>query len=327
MNRRNTVLALVAFATATGPLRVLAQTPKVRRIGVLMPGTREAHKAMMDAFAKRLGGLGWEQGRTISFDARFADNRPERLASLGKELVESKVELIVTGSTPGAMAMKQATTTVPVVFTAVADPVALGLVQSLGRPGGNMTGVSSLIIDTAGKQFELLNALVPKLERLAVLLMPGHQANKLMIARLEGATKGARATLVVLEAGTPQAIEAAFAKAASERVTAMIIPPDPLYFALHKRIAQLATENRIATAFASPSFVRGSGLVSYGLNYASEFARSAEYVDKILRGARPADLPVEQAERFETVINRGTAKALGITIPQSVLVRVDEVVE
>ena len=327
MNRRRTVLTLLTFAAAAGPLRVLAQASKVRRIGVLMPGTQETQKAMMNAFVKRLGGLGWEQGGTIAIETRYADNRQERLASLAKELIETKAELIVTGSTPGAMAMKQATTAIPVVFTGVADPVALGLVQSLGRPGGNMTGVSSLIIDTAGKQFELLNALVPKLERLAVLLPPGHQANKLMIARLEAATKSARATLVVLEAGTPQALDAAFARAAAERVTAMIIPPDPLYFGLRGRIAQLATENRIATAFASATFVRDGGLVSYGLNYSNEFVRSADYVDKILRGAKPADLPVEQADRFETVINRSTAKALGRTIPQSGLVRADEVVE
>jgi len=327
MNRRNAILALAALAAAAGPLRVYSQPPKIRRIGVLLGGTAEGHKAMMGAFAKRLRELGWEPDRTISIEARYADNRLDRLPPLAKELVESKVELVVSSSTPGALAMKQATSSLPVVFTAVADPVALGLVQSLARPGGNMTGVSSLVLDIAGKQFELLTALVPRLERLAFMSFPGHQANKPMIAQLETASRNARATLVVVEVGSAQALDAAFAKAAAERATAMIIPPDPLYFSLRRRIAQLATENRIATAFASAVFVRDGGLISYGLNYADEFARSAEYVDRILRGAKPADLPVAQAERFEMVVNRATAKALGLTIPQSVLVRADEVVE
>ena len=223
--------------------------------------------------------------------------------------------------------MKQVTSSLPVVFTAVSDPVALGLVRSLARPGGNMTGLSSLIGDVVNKQFELLATLVPGLERVALMVFPGHQTNKLIIPRLEAVAKSARATLVVIEVGSAQALDAAFAKAAAERATAMIVVPAPLYFSLRGRIAQLALEKRIATGFTSSSFVRGGGLVSYGLDYADEFARSADYVDKILRGAKPADLPVAQAERFEMVVNRGTAKALGLTIPQSVLVRADEVIE
>ena len=159
------------------------------------------------------------------------------------------------------------------------------------------------------------------------MVFPGHQTINLIIPRLEAVAKSARATLVVIEVGSAQALDAAFAKAAAERATAMIVVPAPLYFSLRGRIAQLALEKRIATGFTSSSFVRGGGLVSYGLDYADEFARSADYVDRILRGAKPADLPVAQAERFEMVVNRGTAKALGLTIPQSVLVRADEVIE
>lgn len=325
MKRREVLLA--AAALAAGPLRALAQVPNVRRIGLLLPGTRETHTRMMEAFAKRLGALGWEQGTNTALDIRYGDSRLERLAPLAKELVESKPELIVTGSTPGALALKQATTTIPVVFTSVADPVALGLVQSLGRPGGNMTGVSSLILVTTEKRFELLKELVPKLERVAVLVTPGHPANKLLTTQLEAAAKVGGATLVVVEAGTAQDLEPAFAKAAAARVTAMVIPPDPLYFALSKRIAQLATAKRIATASSSDVFVRNGGLVSYGLDYAAEFASAAVYVDKILKGAKPAQLPVEQRDRFVMTINRSTAKALGLTIPQTVLVRADEVVE
>ncbi len=327
--RRKFLLAnsLAALAAAAGPQRVFSQSPKIRRIGVLLGGTAEAHKATMGAFAKRLRELGWETDRTLSIEARYADNRIDRFPPLAKELVESKVELVVSSSTPGALAMKQATASLPVVFTAVSDPVALGLVQSLARPGGNMTGLSSLVGDTAGKQFELLRALVPRLERVALMVMPGHQTNKLMIPRLEAVITNVRATLLVIEADSAQALDAAFAKAAAERATAMIIPPDPLYFSLRGRIAQLALQTRIATSFTASAFVRDGGLVSYGLNYADEFVRSAEYVDRILRGAKPADLPVAQAERFEMVVNRTTAKALGLTIPQSVLVRADEVIE
>lgn len=299
----------------------------MRRIGVLLGGTAEAHKATVGAFAKRLRELGWEPERTLSIEARYAETRIDRFPALAKELVESKVELVVSSSTPGALAMKQATSSIPVVFTAVSDPVALGLVQSLARPGGNMTGLSSLVGDTAGKQIELLTALVPRLERVALMVIPGHQTNKLMIPRLEAVVKSARATLVVIEVGSAQALDAAFAKAAAERVTAMIVPPDPLYVSLRGRIAQLALQKGIATGFTAGAFVRDGGLVSYGLNYADEFARSADYVDRILRGAKPADLPVAQAERFEMVINRATAKALGLTIPQSVLVLADEVIE
>ena len=327
MNRRDAILALAALTLAGAPLRAFSQPAKIRRIGVLLGGTAEAHKAGLDAFAKRLRELGREPGRTLSIEARYADDRLDRLPALAKELVESKVELVVSSSTPGALAMKQATSSLPVVFTAVSDPVALGLVRSLARPGGNMTGLSSLIGDVVAKQFELLATLVPGLERVALMVFPGHQTNKLIIPRLEAVAKSARATLVVIEVGSAQALDAAFAKAAAERATAMIVVPAPLYFSLRGRIAQLALEKRIATGFTSSSFVRGGGLVSYGLDYADEFARSADYVDRILRGAKPADLPVAQAERFEMVVNRGTAKALGLTIPQSVLVRADEVIE
>ena len=325
MRRRELLLA--AAALAAGPLCALAQAPKVRRIGLLLPGTPETHKRMIDAFARRLGALGWEQGTNTALDIRYGDNRLERLAPLARELVETKPDLIITGSTPGALALKKATTTIPVVFTAVADPVALGLVQSLGRPGGNLTGVSSLILVTTEKRFELLKELVPKLERVAVLVTPGHPANKLLASQLEAAAKTGGATLVVVEARTAQGLEAAFAKAAAARVTAMVVPPDPFYYAQSKRIAQLATARRIATASSSDVFVRNGGLVSYGLDYVAEFASAAVYVDKILKGATPAQLPVEQRDRFVTTINRSTAKALGLTIPQTVLVRADEVIE
>ena len=327
MNRRDAVIALLAIPFGTMPLHAHAQVAQMRRIGLLLPGTPEAQKEAIDRFVKRLLELGWVEGKNIAIEVRNAENRPERLSVLAIELLEHKPALIVTRSTPGAVAMKKIGASVPVVFTAVADPVALGLVQSLARPGGNMTGLSSLIVDVTAKQFELLKELQPQLHRLAVLLAPGHPANKQLTARLEAATKNAGATLLVLEAGTPEAIELALAKAASDRATAIVIPPDPMYFTHRVRIAKLALQHRLASAFSIGAFVRDGGLVSYGQDYTDEFARSADYVDKILRGAKPADLPVEQSGRFLTFVNRGTAKALGLTIPQSVLLRADEVIE
>ena len=327
MNRRDAVLALLAISVGTMPLRVRAQAAPMRRIGLLLPGTLEAQKSAIDGFTKRLLQLGWVEGKNIAIEVRNAENHPERLTALAIELLEQKPALIVTRSTPAAVAMKKTGASVPVVFTAVADPVALGLVQSLARPGGNMTGMSSLIVDVTAKQFELLKELQPQLQRLAVLLAPGHPANKQLTARLEATAKTAGATLLVVEAGTPEAIDTAFARAASERATAIVIPPDPLYFTHSVRIARLALQHRLASAFSIGAFVRDGGLVSYGQDYGAEFVRSADYVDKILRGAKPADLPVEQTGRFLTYVNRGTAKALGLTIPQSVLLRADEVIE
>ena len=324
MKRRELLLASAALLAASGSH---AQAQRMRRIGVLFPGTQGQQGALLDPFAKRLGELGWVQGKTIAIESRYADNRHERLPALAKELIEQKVELIVTGSTPAALAAKNSTSSVPVVFSAVSDPVALGLVQSLGRPGGNATGTSSLVLEVAAKQLELLKALVPKLERAAVLLTPGHPANRMLTEQLQRAGAQAGVALVVVEAGTPEALEPAFVKAESERAAAMVIPPDPLYFGQRTQIAQLAKRHRIATAFAARGFVVAGGLVSYGINYVGEFVRTAVYVDKILRGAKPADLPVEQADRFEIVVTRKAAADLGLTIPQAVLLQATEVIE
>lgn len=327
MNRRDALLALSAYGSALLPLHSGAQVVQTRRIGLLLPGTRALYISYLDALATRLRELGWEPGRNITLDARYADNHHDRLTSLAREMVEQKFDMIITGSSPAAVAMKQASSSVPVVFTAVADPVALGLVQSLARPGGNMTGYSMLIVDFATKQVELLKELQPQLQRFAAMLRPNHPANRQLIPQLENAAKIARATLLIVDAVSLETIETAFVKAVAERATAMVIPPDPLYGIHRVRIAQLALQHRIATAFSTSGFVRSGGLLSYGPDLTHEFASAAQYIDKILRGAKPADLPVEQAGRFLTVINRGTARALGLTIPQSVLLRADEVIE
>lgn len=323
MNRRDAVVALLALGAPTAPFPVCAQTPQVRRIGVLLPN---AFPTGMSAFRKRLDALGWVEGKNLAIEFRHADNRNERFPALAEDLVRQKVELIATTSTPGALAAKVATSSIPVVFALVADPVGSGLVASLGRPGGNLTGVSNLALEIASKQLELLKALVPKLKRVAYLRDPSNLLTPLFESMSSAAVR-AGVTLLNLEARTAEEIDAAFAKAARERVAAMVVPPASLYLTQTKRIVELAKHYRIATAYQNRQAVSAGGLVSYGIDFVDGFARTAVYVDKILRGAKPADLPVEQADRFMMVINRSTAKALGLTIPQSVLVRVDEVIE
>ena len=324
MNRRESVLALIAFGAAGAPLCARAQAQKVRRIGLMLPSTAPAINA---AFRKRMAALGWVEGRNLVIEARHADQRNERFPALAKDLVAQRVELIVTSSTPGALAAKAATSTIPIVFALVANPVGSGIVASLARPGGNITGVSNLASEIVPKQLELLKELMPGLERAVYLWDPSITPGVDASTTFRRAAERVGISVVVIDVRTVQEIEPAFARAARERATAMIVTPASLFLANGQQIAELAKRYRIATAHQDRATVAQGGLVSYGVDFVDGFARTAAYVDKILKGAKPGDLPVEQADRFETFINRSTAKALGITIPQSVLVRVDEVIE
>lgn len=322
MKRRQLLLAASALAAA--PF-LHAQAQCVRRVGVLLPSA--ANAALVKPFSKRLGDLGWIEGKNVAIEVRVADNQYERFPVLAAELVRLDVEVIVTASTPVARAAKEASTRIPVVFAWVADPVASGLIASLARPGGNLTGLSNVVFDIAPKQFELLKALIPDLQRVAELRDPKFDRTQQMSSQLKDAAARAGLTLIQVDASSAGELEHAFAAAARERATAMVVPPLPLYGMQGKRIAELAKQYRIPTASQFRSFVVAGGLVSYGSDLYDGFLRTAIYVDKILRGARPADLPVEQADRFETVINRRTAKELGLTIPQAVMLRADDVIE
>jgi len=323
MDRREAVLALVAIgAAAVSPC---AHAQPVRRIGMLQPNA--AFPILEDAFRKRLAALGWVEGKNLVIESRHADNRNERMPALAAELVALKVDVIVTNATPATLAAKAATSTIPIVFTLVSDPVGAGAVASLGRPGGNVTGIANLAGEIALKQLELLKDLVPKLQRVAFMRDPSIPGPRTMTKGLQSAAERAGLALVIIDAQTAEEIEPAFATAVRERVTAMIMAPTSMYASQATRIAELARKYRIATAFQTRRSVAAGGLVSYGADGIDGFSRTAVYVDKILRGAKPGDLPVEQADRFVTIINKSTAKALGITIPQSVLVRVDEVIE
>jgi putative ABC transport system substrate-binding protein len=322
MKRRDLILAAGVLALAP---RVHAQSQRVRRVGILLPS--KANEGLLAPYSKRLGELGWVEGRNLAIEARNADNRYERFASLAAELVRLNVEVIVTASTPVTRAAKEATATIPVVFAWVADPVESGLVASLGRPGGNLTGLSNVVFDIASKQFELLKALIPRVEHVAELRDPKWQIGEALSARLKDAASRTGVILIQVDASSADELNKAFAAAARGRATAMVVPPLPLYGAHAKRIAQLSKHYRIPTVSQARHYVAAGGLASYGSNLVDGFLRTATYVDKILRGAKPADLPVEQSDRFELVVNRKTAAELGITIPQSVLLQATEVIE
>jgi putative tryptophan/tyrosine transport system substrate-binding protein len=329
MDRRDTVLALLALGAA--PLAAEAQqAAKVARIGYLSPNLA-ASPHLRNAFLQGLRDLGYVVGRTVVIEYRYAEGKRERLPTLAAELVALKVDVIVVdGSTQAALTAMQATKTIPIVFTSVGDPVESGLVTSLARPGGNVTGLSSLGPELVGKRLELLKQAVPGVDRVAVLWLPGALGERTDKDMLTGADVAARALgvrLQFVEARGADEFARAFSDMSSARAGALTVLPSNRFLREHRRLVDLAAENRLPAVYTSREFVDAGGLMSYGANSADLHRRAATYVDKILKGAKPADLPVEQATKFELVINLKTAKALDITLPQSVLGRADEVIQ
>ena len=320
MKRRE---VLLAFALAGVPFAHAQE--RVRRVGVLLPAALNA--GLMGPLRKRLAELGWVEGKNLAFELRNAENRYDRLPALAADLVRLEVDLIVAASTPVARAAKDASSKIPVVFTWVADPVGSGLVASLGRPGSNATGLSNRATEVAPKSLELIKTLIPDLKRVAELRDPNFAGTPAMSAQLKAAAPRLGITLIQVGASAADELEPAFAAAAREKVQAMLVPPLPLYGEQRKLIAELGKKYRIATASQFRSFVEAGGLVSYGSDLNDGFVRTATYVDRILRGAKPADLPVEQSDRFVITLNRRTAAELGLKIPQDLLLRADEVFE
>jgi putative ABC transport system substrate-binding protein len=321
MKRRELLLAAGALVAA--PL-ARAQKERMRRIGILVPG--EYGRSMVARFSKQLAALGWVEGSTVALELRNAENRLERLPALATELVRLKVDVIVVVTTPATRVAKAAAGSIPVVFSWVADPVASKFVDSLARPGGTVTGLSQVQSDLATKQIELLRALVPGLARLAQIYDPKYAGSTLNDNYIQEAARTGIA-LIRVAVSVPGDLEQAFATAAREKAAAMLVPPLPLYTDLRGRIAQFAKRFRMASAGQLREYAEAGGLISYGSNLADGFMRMAPYVDRILRGARPADLPVQLADRFELVINRKTAAELGVTIPQTVLMQATEIIE
>ena len=325
--RRREFIALVGGAVAC-PMGVCAQQQagKVPRIGYLGVTSPSDRPPLLDTFRQGLRELGWIEGQNIVIDYRFAEGRLDRLPDLAAELVRLKVDVIVSLGTQGVTAAKSATKTIPIVMIGVRDPVGTGLIASLARPGGNITGVSgSAGLEIVTKQLELLKETVPKIRRVAILSNPANAYHQLAIKELNVAARSLGVQLQLLEARDPNEFDGAFAAMAKERVGALLVLSDVIFNDHRARLADLAAMNRLPTAYGIRESVEAGGLMSYGPSFLDFYRRSTAYVDKILKGDKPADLPVEQPTKFELAINLKAAKALGLSIPESLLRRADEV--
>jgi len=301
---------------------------KVHRIGYLASTSATAARHLLEGFRQGLGELGWVESQNVVIEYRFAEGRHDQLPELALELVRLEVDVIVAGPTPPALAARNATRTIPIVMTAVGDPVRLGLVASLPRPGGNVTGVSFDVgLEVFAKGLELLRESSPKLRRVAILSNPANPAQGVAIRDVTAAARSLGLQLRFVEARGLNAFDSAFAAMAKDRVEALLVLTDPVFLLHRERLADLATQYRLPSMYAVKEGVEAGGLLSYGPSLVAAFRRAAVFVDKILKGAKPVDLPVEQPTKFELVINLKTAKALGLTIPPSLLQRADQVIE
>ena len=271
--------------------------------------------------------LGYVEGKNFMIESRFADGKYERLPALAAELVQLRVDVIVAFGTPPIQAAQRATTTIPIVMVASGDPVASGFVASLSHPGSNLTGLSNIFTDLSSKYLELLRAAVPKLSRVAVLMNPHHPLHAGALKQIQATAKTMRVELPSVEASAAGQIDAAFGVMRRKRAGALIVLADPFFTTQARRIVEIAAKDRLPTIFWTREHVEAGGLMSYGQDLAEHFRRAATYVDKILKGAKPRDLPVEQPTKLELVINRKTAKTLGLNITNELLLRADKVIE
>jgi len=325
--RRRDFIKGIAGSAAAWPLAAHAQQAgKTYKIGWLNAGSFERSPALA-AFLDALRELGWIEGKTFAFERRYAENRPERLPELAAELVQLNVDVIVGVATLAPLAAKRATTTIPIIMTNAGDPLGTGLVDSLARPGGNVTGMSLMAPDLGGKRLELLKELLPGLARVAVLWNAANPYSARVFKQVQAAGGTLGIEVQSLEMRNPDDYDGAFEVARKQRPDAMITVEDPLTYTYRKRIADFAAGQQLPSLSGLSEFAVAGGLMSYGANNADLFRRAAGYVDKILKGAKPADLPVQQPTEFELVINLKTAKALGVTIPPSLLVRAEEMIE
>jgi putative ABC transport system substrate-binding protein len=317
--------ALLLLAT---PLTSETQpAEKILRVARLSPISASTDMPILQALRQGLRDLGWVEGKNVTFEYRFAEGNLARLPDLAAELVRLKVDVIVPGSTSAALAAKNATDTIPIVMVITGDPVESGLVASLARPGGNLTGVTALGEELSGKRLEVLKEAVPGVNRVGVLANPAYADTGPFLKGTERAARALSVRLQMLELHDPTELEKAFAAMTRERAGAFVVGTDPFFNVNRKRIVALAAKNRLPAMYGLREYVDDGGLIFYGASLPDMYRRAAVYVDKILRGAKPANLPVEQPTKFELVINRKTAKALGLTIPPSLLQRADQVLE
>ena len=328
-NRRKLLVALGAGALAT-PLASLAQPQtKIWRVGFLATRARpiSLDADYVGAFLGGMRELGYVEGKTLVIEWRFAEGRTELLPVLASELVQLKVDVIVINGIAAAFAAQKATATIPIVLSNTGDPVGAGLVKSLARPAGNITGVANLSGDIIAKDLEMMLSMVPKLLRVAVLLNPGNSNNKVALKNIQAAAQRTNVNILPAEARTAPEIESAFSAMARDKAGAVIVMNDTFFTQQRRQIAELATKNRLPSIAAVREYAEAGGLMSYGSNISDNWRRIANYVDKIFKGAKPAELPVEQPTKFELFINGKTAKALGLTIPQALLISADKVIE
>ena len=326
MKRRHVLSGAVTLALASLLPVGLSAQPNTRKIviGLLDAGERSEG---WDAFRQQLRELGYVEGRNVSFEQRFAKGRQDALPALANELVELKVAVIVTTASAAAIAAEHVTHTIPIVMATGGDQVSRGLATSLARPGGNVTGVTSLTADLMGKRFELLRELVPKSARVAALWHADNTPSMASVRELEGSAARARVAFQSFRIRDAAALTDAFSAMTRERIDAIVVVNSPLVYLERKRIAELALKHRMPAIYGGAEYVDAGGLLAYGPSYPELFRRAAIYVDKILKGANPADLPIEQPNTFELVINANTARALGLVIPPSILARANRVIQ
>ena len=317
------VVTLVLFF---GVAAEAQQSKKVQRVGILLVSTREATAHLVEAFRHGLRDFGYVEGRNITVEQRFGEGKVERLSDLAADLVRLNVDVIVAATPPAILAAQQAAKTVPIVMVATGDPVALGFVTSLARPGGNITGLTILSVELSGKQLELLTEIVPRASQIAVLWNPNSPDTKLAFKETQGTAKAQKLKLLSLTVQRGEDFDSAFQEASKHRPDALIVLQDALTFTNRKMIADLAAKRRLPAIFGLTEAVEAGGLMAYGPNRVDQYQRAAAYVDKILKGTKPADLPVEQPKKFEFIINLKAAKQIGLTIPPNVLARADRVI-
>jgi len=321
------LMVTLAWGILVAPLAAAQQAGKMPRLGILASGSPPPRPGgSVETFLHGLRDLGYVEGQNLVIAIRYAEGRPERLPELAADLVRHPVDVLVAaGGTPVALAAKRATTTIPIVMTNVGDPVEAGLVASLARPGGNLTGLSSMSPDITGKRLELLKEVVPALSRVAVLWNPANPSAALQLQELQTAARALQLQVQALEVRGPDEFDHAFN--AAQGAGAVVVLGDPMFTQHRTRITALARRSRLPGMYVFRQFVEAGGLMSYGVSLSDLWRRAASYVDKILKGAKPADLPVEQPMKFELVLNLKTAQALGVTLPPHLLVLADQVIQ
>ena len=328
MDRRRFLLTLLLGAVGTPLVAEAQQAERVYRIGYLSPNTTSSAPNLLPAFRRGLSELGWVEGKNITIDYRFAEGQYDRLPHLVAELIQLKAEILVAVATPTAAIVKKATSRIPIVGITLGDPVRLGLIASLARPGGNVTGLAySVGVQTIVKALEPLREAVPRVRRVAILSNPANPYHVFAVGEMKRAAASLGVQLQFLEATGPAQFERAFNEMAKQRAGALMVVPDSMFQFHRTRLAELAARGRLPAAYGVREYVEAGGLMSYGPDLPEIWKRAATYVDKILRGTNPAELPVEQPTKFELVINLKTATALGLMIPPALLARADQVIE